>query len=257
LLVAVGVYYNNPDQDRPTMLEAVDNMYSSLLSSPNWQADHIHVLKASQATTFNLIKELLWLIRNEKKGDMVLLYITTHGTPLRTLDGLPMDLPPKDEADGDDEALVMYYGFDRWYDYFTDDMLKFFLRFLQSDGLCMIIDSCFSGGFNDPIATEKNNEIETSREEEFTKGFLDDIAAEGRVVMMSCQEEEYSYGSLFSDLIIEGFNGWADLLGNNDGINSAEESFEFAYPWVVLFSEGKQHPTGVDSYPGEFPVTYN
>ena len=256
LLVGVGVYYNNPDQDRPSMLEAVDKLYSSLLSSPNWQADHIHVLKAGQATMFNLVKELIWLIRSEKKGDMVLLYITTHGTPLRTPDNLPMDLPPKDEGDGDDEALVMYYGFDRWYDYFTDDMLRFFLRFLQSNGLCMIIDSCFSGGFNDPIASGEPKEIETSKEEEFTKGFLDDISANGRIVLMSCQEEEYSYGSLFSDLIIEGFNGWADLLGNNDGINSAEEAFDFAYPWVVLFSEGKQHPTELDEYSGDFPVTF-
>jgi hypothetical protein len=257
LLVGVGVYYNNPDQNRPSMLEAVDNLYSSLLSSPNWQADHIHVLKAGQATMINFIRELIWLIRSEGKGDMVLLYIATHGAPLRNKDNLPLDLPPKDEVDGDDEILVMYYGFDRWYDYFTDDMLKFFLKFLQSDGLCMIVDSCFSGGFNDPISTIDTKELETSKEEEFTKGFLDDISANGRIVMMSCQEEEYSYGSTFSDLVIEGFNGWADLLGNNDGINSAEESFAFAYPWVVLFSEGKQHPTVVDDYPGDFPVTYN
>ncbi len=257
LLVGVGVYYNNPDQDRPSMLEAVDNLYSSLLNSPNWQVDHIHVLKGSQATTFNLIRELIWLISNERKGDMTLLYITTHGTYLRNSGGLPMDLPPKDENDGDDEALVMYYGFDRWYDHFTDDMLKFFLRFLQSEGLCMIIDSCFSGGFNDPIAPGESTDIERSKAEEFTQGFLDDISADGRIVLMSSQEEEYSYGSIFSDLIIEGFNGWGDLFGNNDGINSAEESFDFAYPWVVLFSEGRQHPTIVDSYPGYFPVTYN
>jgi len=257
LIVGVGVYYNNPDQDRPSMLEAVDNLYSTLVSSPNWLADHIHVLKASQATTFNLIRELIWLIRNEDKDDKTLLYITTHGTYLRNNGGLPMDLPPKDEIDGDDEALVMYYGFERWYDFFTDDMLKFFLRFLQSEGLCMIIDSCFSGGFNDPIATGESSVIESSRVETFTQGFLDDISAKGRIVMMSSQEEEYSYGSLFSDLIIEGFKGWADLFGNNDGINSAEESFNFAYPWVVLFSEGKQHPTVVDLYPGEFPVTFN
>jgi len=256
LLVGVGYYYNNPDQNRPSMTEAVDNLYSVLLSSPNWQADHIHVLKAGQATMINLVKELIWLIRSEKKGDMVLLYITTHGTGLRTPDNLPMDFPPKDESDGDDEALVMYYGFDRWYDYFTDDMLKFFLRFLQSDGLCMIIDSCFSGGFNDPITNDESKEIGLSKEEEFTRGFLEDISANGRIVLMSCQEEEYSYGSLFSDLIIEGFNGWADLFGNNDGINSAEEAFDFAYPWVVLFSEGKQHPTEVDEYSGDFPVTY-
>jgi hypothetical protein len=256
LLVAVGVYYNNPDQNRPSMLDAVDMLYSSLLSSPNWDTDHIRVLKAERATMFNLVKDLIWLIRHERKGDMVLLYITTHGTRLRNKDGLPMDFPPKDEGDGDDEALVMYYGFDRWYDYFTDDMLKFFLRFMQSDGLCMVIDSCFSGGFNDPIALGESKEIKPSNAEEFTKGFVDDIAAKGRIVMMSSQEEEYSYGSIFSELVIEGFNGWADLFGNNDGINTAEETFNFAYPWVVLFSEGRQHPTVVDSYPGEFPVTY-
>jgi hypothetical protein len=205
---------------------------------------------------FNLIKELVWLIRHEKRGDMVLLYITTHGVGLKK-DGLPWDLPPKDESDGDDEALVMYYGFDRWYDYFTDDMLRFFLKFLQSDGLCMIIDSCFAGGFNDPIESGDLRNIKPSNAEEFNKDFVDDIAADGRIVMMSSQEEEYSYGSIFTELLIEGFNGWADLFGNNDGINSAEESFNFAYPWVVLFSDGRQHPTAVDLYPGEFPVTYN
>ena len=258
LLVAVGVYYKNPDQDRPSMLTAVDMLHSSLLASPNWQADHIHVLKGSQATTFNLIRELIWLIRKEGRGDMTLLYITTHGTPLKTEEGFPIDLFPKDETDGADEALVMYYGFERWYDHFTDDMLKFFLRFLQSDGLCMIIDSCFSGGFNDPIATDDSSLIKDSKIDAFKRGFLDEIAADGRVVLMSCQEEEYSYGSIFSELLIEGFNGWADLFANNDGINSAEEAYDFAYPWVVLFTYGNQHPTIVDMYyDGDFPVTYN
>jgi len=257
LLVAVGVYYNNPDADRPSMLEAVDKLHSTLLTSTNWQSDHIHVLKTSQATLFGLIRELIWLIRMEKKGDTTLIYITTHGGRLRNKDNLPWDLPPKDENDGDDEILVMYYGFDRWYDCITDDMLRFFLRFMQSDGLCMIIDSCFSGGFNDPIKAGESKIIESCSSEEFTKDFLDDISANGRVVMMSSGEEEYSYGSIFSDLISEGFNGWADLFGNNDGINSAEESFNFAYPWTVLFSEGQQHPTIVDEYSGDLAITYN
>lgn len=256
LLVGVGVYYKNPDQNRPDMLEAVDMLHTTLLTSSNWQADHIHVLKASDATLFNLIRELIWLIRKEKQGDTTLLYITTHGARLVNKDGLPMDLPPKDENDGDDEALVMYYGFERWYDFMTDDMLRFFLRFMQSDGVCMIIDSCFGGGFNDPIKAGISSNIESSSAEEFTKGFLDDIAAKGRVVMMSSTEEEYSYGSIFSEFISEGFNGWADLFGNNDRINTAEETFNFAYPWVVLFSDGRQHPTIVDEYSGELPITY-
>jgi hypothetical protein len=328
LLVAVGVYYNHPEQDRPTMLNAVDDLYDSLMASSNWQADHIHMLKASQATTLNLIKELIWLIQNEDNDDISLVYITTHGSPLRTKNGLPIDLPPKDEADGEDEALIMYYGFERT-DFITDDLLNFFLDRLQSTGVCVIVDSCYSGGFNDPpmldvststyytssitalnkncitnkyagyqntrnnveqitnriniephlttsqtniVTTNKVNHLETEYNNEqlsskvitksytaesFVQGFIEELAGQGRVVLMSCEEEEMSYGSDFSNTLIDGFNGWADLMGNQDGINSAEEAFYFAKPIVIILSGGAQTPTILDLYPGELQVTYN
>jgi len=267
LIVGVGVYYNHHDMDRPSMLEAVDNLYSSLLDSTNWQADHIHTLKGSQATIFNLIRELIWLIRNEDSDDYSLVYITTHGGPLKR-NGLPWDVPPKDEIDGDDEVLTLYYGFER-FDHITDDMLNFFFKFLQSKGLCVIIDSCYSGGFNDPIKNYNllksnsqkivynNSIVKNFATIKYTQGMVEELAAQGRVVLMSCEEEELSYSSYFSDYITSGFDGWADLTGNLDGINSAEEAFEFAYPWVVLFTYGEQHPTIVDQYQGEFPVTYS
>ncbi len=51
LLFAVGVYENAPDQDRPEMLQACDDLYNTLLGSPQyWQASNIHVQKGSQAT---------------------------------------------------------------------------------------------------------------------------------------------------------------------------------------------------------------
>jgi len=249
------------------MLEAVENLRSSLLDSPNWQADHIQMLKGSQATTFNVIKKLIWLIRNEDKDDYSLVYITTHGGPLKR-NGMPWDIPPKDESDGDDEVLTMYYGFER-FDHITDDMLNFFFRFFQSQGLCVIIDSCFSGGFNDPLKSfnplkfsnqkiiNKNSIAKNFNSAKYTKGMIEELSAKGRVVLMSCGEEEYSYGSYFSDLITSGFTGWADLNGNQDGINSAEEAFSFAYPWVVILTTGDQHPTISDEYQGEFPVTYS
>ena len=267
MLVAVGVYYKHPDQNRESMLDAVDNLYNSLLDSPNWQSDHIQVLKGGQATTFNLIRELIWLILNEDKDDYCLVYITTHGGPL-TRNGMPWDAPPKDESDGDDEVLAMYYGFER-YDHVTDDMLNFFFRFLQSKGLCVIVDSCYSGGFDDTIRgfnnlklTKQITGIKTPTEKNFeakkyTEGMVEELAAQGRIVLMSCQEEELSYNSYFSDYLISGFNGWADFTGNLDGINSAEEAFDFAYPWVVLTTLGDQHPTISDKYPGEFTVTFS
>jgi hypothetical protein len=283
LIVAVGVYYNHPSQDRPEMLDAADNLYSSLLESPNWQAENIHVLKGSQATATNVIKELIWLIKSADSDDMSLVYITTHGAPLVN----HMDLPPKDEADGVDECLIMYYGFEDYNDKIVDDTLSFFFRLLQSKGLCVIIDSCYSGGFDDPINIKQtqtltklysnfvsikvnglnkayeikqvNNDLneKNSKVKEFTNDFTEDLAAQGRVVLMSCTEEELSYGSFFSDCIISGFNGLADFTGNHDGINSAEEAYNFAYTLVIIFSSGSQHPTIVDRYQGDFPVTYN
>jgi hypothetical protein len=253
LLFAVGVYKNNPDQDRPSMLEAVDNLYDVLLDSPQWQADHIHKVTASEATGIRLIKELIWLIQSEDSDDMSLIYLTTHGGPLKDFNGYPVDLPPKDENDGADEILVMYEGFDKWYSFIWDDLLNFFLSLLQSQGVCLIVDSCFSGGFNDyPMFEGAIQEEYTA--ESFTQGFIEELATQGRVVLMSSREDEVSYGSDFSDLLINGFTGWADFFGNGDGINSAEEAFVFAEFWLNL--AGQQHPTILDLYSGEFPVTY-
>ena len=255
LLFAVGIYRNNPNQDRPSMLEAVDDLYDVLIDSSQWQSDHIHVVKGSQATGQNLIKELLWLIQSEDGDDMSLIYITTHGSPLLAENGDPIDIPPKDEADGADEILVMYDGFDNPYAFIWDDLLNFFLSLLQSQGVCLIVDSCFSGGFND--VPFKGNTIEDYTLESFSEGLAEEIATQGRVVLMSSEEDTYSYGSYFSNYLIDGFEGSADIstFGNGDGINSAEESFYYAQRLVDLYGHGNQHPTILDLYPGEFPVT--
>ena len=252
LIFAVGIYKNHPDQDRPSMLEAADNLYDVLVDSAQWQPDHIHKVTGSQATGQNLIKELIWLIQSEDSDDMSLIYIATHGSPLKNANGMPVDLPPKDEADGADEILVMYDGFDKWYAFIWDDLLNFFLNLLDSQGVCLIVDSCYSGGFNDCPYGETMPEYTV---ESFVKGFAEDVATQGRVVLMSSEEFTPSWGSYFSEFLTYGFEGYADLFGNGDGINSAEEAFNFAKPWVELFTEGRQHPTIMDLYSGEFPVT--
>lgn len=255
LLFAVGVYKNNPDQNRPSMLEAVNNLYDVLLDSPQWQVENIHKITGSEATGLRLIQELIWLIKNEDSDDMSLIYITTHGSPLRDFRGYPLDFPPKDESDGSDEILVMYEGFDKWYAFIWDDLLNFFLSLLQSKGICLIIDSCFSGGFNDNPMFESSVPMKYTAKS-FIEGFAEEVATQGRVVLMSCEENEVSYGSDFSDLLITGFVGLADIypFGNGDGITSAEESFIFADFWLTFI--GQQNPTILDLYNGEFPVTY-
>jgi len=250
LLFAVGIYYNHPNQNRPSMLKAADDLYDALANSHEWEEDHIHLVKSSQATGQNLIKELIWLIQNEDKDDMSLIYLTTHGSPLKDQNSYPIDLPPKDEADGSDEILVMYNGFETWYSFIWDDLLNLLLGMLESKGVCLIVDSCFSGGFND---IPSRGMVQNYGMKSFTLSLTEELSAQNRVVLMSSEEDTISYGSHFSFYLIDGFNGAADMYGNGDGINSAEESFNYAQYKVDLI--GNQHPTILDLYPGEFQVT--
>jgi hypothetical protein len=80
------------------------------------------------------------LRKNAKSEDYVLVYITTHGNHLMDAYGRPWDLSPKDEADGADEILMMYNGFNKWYGIIWDDMLNFFLSIIKCKELCLIVD---------------------------------------------------------------------------------------------------------------------
>ena len=68
---------------------------------------------------------------------------------------------------------------------------------------------------------------------------------------MSCEEDELSFGSYFSRLLIKGLNGDAD--DNQDGVYTAEEIFYYAKNILDLMDS--QHPTILDLYPGELPLT--
>ena len=308
LLFAVGIYLNAPGQDRPSMLVAVENLYNVMLDSPQWKEDHIHKVTGSDCLRPRLIKELNWLINNADEDDMVLVYLTTHGNRLTDKNGNPVDIPPKDEADGSDEILAMYDGYVNKYSYIWDDLLNYYLNKLKSKGLCLIVDSCYSGGFND-VSNEftSSNSVTVSQEipkEEniyhnavcvkssgkasagkldtglkiesiskkstvtiiskdleaylFTQGLIEDVRGQGRVVLMSCEEHTPSWGSYFSNFLTTAWDtgNWADYYGNNDGINSAEEAFDFAKPRAEEATDGRQHPTILDLYDGEYPVTY-
>ncbi|RLF47888.1 MAG: hypothetical protein DRN10_03300, partial [Thermoplasmata archaeon] len=105
LIVAVGVYANNPDMDRPSMLVESEKLRKMLPVSSNWNESHIKVIEGENATVPNIIEGFRWLDKMEDEDDISLIYLTTHGFPIL------FDLPPFDEADGMDEALATYRGF--------------------------------------------------------------------------------------------------------------------------------------------------
>jgi hypothetical protein len=159
----------------------------------------------------------------EDSNDFSLVYISTHGFPLDA------DIPPKDEADGTDEALVSYWGFSFPSLVIWDDELNVLLNRLESKGVCLIVDSCYAGGFNDPpnwnltgdsTAVVQQNNLGA---EQWMKGFGEEVRGQKRVVLMaSCEDEEAVSGG-FGPYLVDGIRGYADF--NDAGIVSAEELF--------------------------------
>jgi len=252
LLIAVGVYYQVPDMNRPNMLKEVARFEQVLDSSPNWDEDHVKVIKAEDATVLNIYNGFKWLDDNEDENDISLIYLTTHGFPHF------WDRPPFDEADHRDEALATYYGFlpydnpFRWeylsnpFGIILDDQFNYWLNSLESQGVGVIVDSCHSGGFDDYYKIDANTDRVTNFAQEFSK----EIQGQNRIVVTSVPEEDVSYGSLFSHYLIQGFQWFAD--SNQDNIVTMEESFYYAERLVE--QQTGMDPQIFDNYPGELPI---
>ncbi len=224
-IVGVGEYAENPIQNRPDMLTEVNDFKNVLLQSPWWSEDHIKIITAEDATRYNILAGFRWLNSVVSSDDRVVVYLTTHGNHLN------FDIPPIDEADKEDEMLVSYWGFSINTSFITDDQINIMLNQLKSNYVCLIVDSCYAGGFNDHYKLLKSK------------------PEQQRVILMASREDEVSYSGGFGPYVIDGIRGYAD--SNQDGVVTVEEVFAYAEPR----SYTRQHPTIYDGYNGEFPLT--
>ena len=172
-IVGVGEYAENPMQNRPDMLTEVNDFKDALLQSSWWSEDHIKMVTAEDATRHNILAGFRWLNSVVSSDDMVVVYLTTHGNHLN------FDIPPFDEEDKEDEMLVSYWGFSINTLFITDDQINIMLNQLKSNNVCLIVDSCYAGGFNDHYKLLKS------------------ASEQQRVILMASCEDEVSYSGGF------------------------------------------------------------
>ena len=227
LVVGIGEYAENPEENRPGMILEANDLRDLLLQTPWWSADHIKLLTAEDATRGNILAGFRWLNNMASSDDVVLVYLSTHGNFLQ------FDIPPQDEVDDVDEMLVTYWGFAYNTSFISDDQINIMLNQLKSNNVCLIVDSCYAGGMNDHWKILKS------------------APEQPRVIIMGSCEDELSYSGGFSPYVIDGLRGYGD--SNGDGVVTAEEVFIYAQPR----SFQQQHPTIYDGYPGELPLTTN
>jgi len=236
--VLIGVGMGSENQHPDNCVERnIKYMHKTLIASDFWKTDHIKVITEKNATALNIIKALRWLDRMDDGNDVSLVYYSGHGDYLHLENErlgfeIPIDLPPFDEKDRCDE-IITTYGYDKkLFAFITDDLFNFLLNRLDSQGVAVIYDSCYSGGMSDSDHNEDNN----------------------RVTLMSSRENERggaSWWRLFGSFVSEGLQGYAD--SNEDGMVTAEEAFAYASPKYPPFCYCV--PTIDDQYSGELILT--
>jgi hypothetical protein len=265
VLVGVNEFKNQPYMTNQSLFngEPPTDLYNVLLTSDHWRPDHIRLLTGKNASIFNVFKGFRWMHRMADSDDVCLFYVSTHGSPF-------YDLFPYDENGGEDSLLYMYDTYrtqiGKWPDsvylcfptklyYLFDDTVNTWLSNLRCKGVCVIIEACYSGGFNDPPRTGIQTRCLTS--DEWMKNLGKQLSAPGRVVLMACKDDELSNGNFFGYYLMEGLQGFGDA--NKDGMCSVEEAFDYSVPKTqeILQKEFDfpMHPQIYDSYPGELILT--
>ena len=263
LLVGVNEFKNQPYMTNLSLFngEPPTDLYHLLLTSDHWQPDHIRLLTGKNASIFNVFKGFRWMHRMSDADDICLFYVASHGQE-------GYDMPPRDENGRGDCLLWMYDTYrtmigtypNCWYFcmpnklyYLYDDTVNNWLSHLRCKGVCVIIEACQAGGFNDSPRRSQTTQLPS----QWMEHLGEKLSAPGRVILTACSIDELSNGNFFGYYLMEGLQGFGDA--NNDGICSAEEAFNYSVPKTkeILLKEFDfpMSPQIYDSYPGELLLT--
>ncbi len=163
--VLIGINkYQVPGADLQGCVNDVKNLSGALKTYYGFTDKDIAMLTDAQATKKAMERAIKKLIASGKKGDVLLLHYSGHGSNVPDDNG--------DEADHRDEILCPT-DLD-WKDPFRDDWLRKTLGTLRSGvSLTVIMDCCHSG-----TITRVMNPLDSSRKQRFLPCPLDLMATE-------------------------------------------------------------------------------
>jgi hypothetical protein len=225
--------YNIPKPPfRPIPEEKHLYIYNVLMTSANWHDDHIILLLNENATKHNIITAFEKMSEKVTSEDIFLFCWTGHGSRIEDRDGDESIFDPKDTYD----EVICPYDTEKIQDelvnVISDDELDAYLSNISAMGMCIIFESCLSGGF---VEINKNllNIARLGISEQFIPNpDIFDINAENRIVIMSTTSNtvctmNFRLGPSLMHSLGNALNNQANDK-NNDGYISIEEAFQKA-----------------------------
>lgn len=199
--------YKEPEYNLHFPAKDATDFASTLIEDLNFQPDHVKLLIDEQATRKNILSLLgdLWLPRVARPDDLVLIYISSHGSP--------------SEIDIGKINYIVAHDTDVKSLYATgipmQDLVRIIKNRVKSNRILIILDSCHSGAAS-PDANSKGL---------FRSEGLDVAALSqgtGQLVISSSMPGERSWesrrykGSVFTKHLIDGLKSFGDETRLNE-----------------------------------------
>lgn len=244
-----------PFPSEPFPANKLDYIYQALLKSENWDEDNIIFLLNQDATRQNIINALEEMALRVDSNDIFIFSWAGHGSEVLDNDGDEGDIDPSDRYD----EVICPHDCERkqgkLVNYISDDELDQLFSNISAKGMCLIFESCLSGGLVDRNISDKDAEKYTSSFTQDVQGGTNgviDIDDNNRVVLMSSHPDSIcratlTFGFIFTYSVALAMRGlMIDKI--DDGFLSAEEIFNSAKYTYIAFSSLQWSFIGILSY---------
>jgi hypothetical protein len=214
IIIGIGEYESPPNRlYRPALI--AQDIYDSLLGKDGWYESNMKLLTDQQATKSNIFQALEWAESVSTHEDIVVITFAGHGITI------------KDDNDGDerfDQAIVTQDE-----NFITDDRLNMELVEINAKGFYIVIDSCYSGGFDDLGEYSIQDDV-FNNHHMFKESFLNTMSGNNRVLFLTSLPFTATYSTL---TIIDGRIAVTDGISRaiDEGKTSAEDISIFTRNW--------------------------
>ena len=233
LVIGVSTFRDPAINLEFTAKDAVD--FAALLTNKaygRFQPDHVHLVTNAQATTKRIKQELNWLARSAGRNDLVVIYLSSHGTPRQAdIAGVNYIYTADTEVTDQDSlfatALPMV------------DVVDVVRTRVQARRAVVFLDTCHSG--EAVGAGLKPSSVNAATLDRMTEGV-------GRVIIASSQADQESYESR---TIRHGFFTYNLIraLKQDNGLDDIDKVYAFVRDQVSrqVMAEKHQQQTPVMS----------
>ncbi len=213
--------------------------FSDLLKDPaygSFASDHVHLLTDEQATTRKIKEELNWLARSAGKDDLVLVFLSSHGSP-REKDTAGVNYVITSDTDLKDADSLFATALP------MVELADVVRTRVQARRTAIFLDTCHSGAVTNAAPPEANgfttSQVAGPTFDRLTQGV-------GRVIIASSEAKQKSYES---DRVQNGYFTYNLVRALKEGGGSAtiDKIFDFVHQEVSkqVLADWKVHQTPV------------